>query len=169
MKKRKRNRFSQFGAWLRKSNPILFVFVLMGITAIFTFTITAPIEFGWIQDIEFRPAPLDLDMPIWMLVFTAVIAAPLYETLLFQMLPFFVLHRFATFRRNRWAIVLISAMIFGSLHYYSAMYIIATMIIGALMMYGYIVKWRRNAYWNIVLFHALWNGIAVAAKALGLE
>lgn len=101
--------------------------------------------------------------------FTAVIVAPLLETLCFQMFPYWVLRRFKTFRDNRWAIVLIAALIFGSMHYYSVMYIIAASCMGAVMMYGYIVKWRRHGYWNLVLFHAVWNALALSIQLAGFE
>lgn len=169
MKKRKQNKFSHFGSWLRNLNPPLFSLVLIGITATINIVVTAPVELGWVNDIEFKSAPLNMDWPLWGIAIVAIIFAPIYETALFQTLPFLILRRFAIFRRNRWAIVLIAALIFGSLHCYSVMYMIATAIIGALMMYGYIVKWRRHAYLNLVLFHALWNGLAVAFKAFGIE
>ena len=91
----------------------------------------------------------------------AVIFAPITETLLFQMLPWFALKRIHTVKRHRIIAVVISGLVFGLLHTYSVMYMISASFIGMIMMWGYIVRLRKNAFWNIVLFHAFWNALMI--------
>lgn len=145
----------------------MFVFaVMLGIIgAIVSTVVSAPFELGLVDDVIWLPEP-EFEIMGWGLVFSAVIVAPLLETLLFQMLPMYILWLFGSFRRHRWAIVLISGLVFGAQHFYSLQYILVTVAIGMVMMWGYIVKYRRHAFWNVALYHFLWNGSICAYQII---
>ncbi len=156
--KRKNNKFSKFGSWLRNSNPLVFSATLIIISWIGSTIISAPVELGWVEDIVFKESPLEsANNNFGFLFLTAVIIAPLAETLLFQMLPFWVFRKAQYFCKHRFAVVALSGIIFGLQHYYSLLYMIITIFIGMILMYGYTVKWRKHAFWNVTLMHALWN------------
>lgn len=167
--KRKQTNFAKFGSWLRKQNTIVFVAVLLIVIYLLGTVLSTPFEQNWISDVRFFPDPADMGLPVVAMFFMAVIVAPLLETALFQALPFWIFYRFATFRQHRWIMVLIMALIFGSQHYYTVSYILITTGIGAVLMYAYIIKWQRHAYWNVVALHAIWNAIAFTAAQLGFN
>lgn len=161
-----RSRFSRFGSWLRKQNVIVFSLVLGILCFLFNVTISAPFELGWISDIQWFPTPEEKLDNIIVFAFTAIIVAPILETFLFQMLPMWIFWRWRFFRDHRWMIVLISGLVFGLQHYYSLNYILVTIVMGFIMMYGYIVKYKRHPYFSLLIFHALWNGLVTLLEFL---
>ena len=159
--------FARAGRFMRTASPIQFTLILAVAMGVVLFPIEYLFELGLIPDYQFRPEPIDmLKSDPWNLVFTSVIIAPLIETLLNQMLPWLVLKRFKTVRRHRVIAVVLSGLIFGVLHFYSASYILITTLMGMVMMWAYIVKYRKNPYWNLVLFHAFWNGTSIILALL---
>ena len=159
--------FARAGRFMREAHPIKFTVILVVALNLILLPIQLLLEFDILPDYQFRPEPLDmLKTDPWGLFFSAVIFAPLIETLLNQMLPWFVLRRFKTVRRHRIIAVAISGLIFGALHFYSVVYILITVVMGMVMMWAYIVKYRKNPYWNVVLFHAVWNGLAMLLTLL---
>lgn len=141
---------------MRKQNMVVFALMMCVICAIFSVPISAPFDLGWVQNIDWRPEP-NIGSMGWELFAMAVIFAPLFETLLFQALPMWVLWNFKWFRKHRWVILLISGVIFGVQHFYSLQYILLTTMMGAIMMWGYIIRRHKHAFWSIALFHCLWN------------
>ncbi|MEG1607168.1 MAG: CPBP family intramembrane glutamic endopeptidase [Mucinivorans sp.] len=166
---RKKNRFAFFGSYLRQAPTLLFVLVLMAMAAVVSNFVMLPVDMGWLPDLEFFPSPNVDNYGTWPLIFMSIIVAPLAETLLFQHVPYAVLRRVPFFATNRWAMLVVSGAIFGAMHYYSLAYILATSLMGGVMMYGYIVKYRRRAYWSMVLFHSMWNLLVVVMQLLGVE
>ncbi|GAB7125562.1 hypothetical protein JCM19000A_00690 [Silvimonas sp. JCM 19000] len=94
-------------------------------------------------------------------LFDIVIFAPVIETLLTQQLIYEALKRYL----NISFILLISAAIFGAIHFqYGLYFMIEASGTGAVLSYTYIA-WRpeskSQAFWMTVALHALLNGIAV--------
>lgn len=147
---------------------IVFSIVLGVISAIVSQIISTPFELNWIKDVEWFDPPKLIDGMEIVLVITAVFVAPIFETALFQAFPYVILRRFKTMRGDRWWIVIIGGVIFGAQHFYSLQYMLVTTFMGAIMMYGYIVKFKnlKTAYWSLVVFHALWNAMVVAIDYL---
>ncbi len=155
---RKNTKFAAFGSWLRNSNPLVFSITLIAIAWVGNVILSAPVELGWVDDIVFVDSPLENESyTLGYLLLSAVLIAPLLETLLFQLAPFWLLRKANYFREHRFAVVLIGGLLFSSMHYYSVLYMVITLFMGMLLMYGYTIKWRKRAYWNVTLMHAFWN------------
>lgn len=111
----------------------------------------------YLFDIDMYAISGELDISGFALYFTAIVVAPLIETLLCQKLPYWALSKIPFFKRNIWYIYLIPALIFGSLHYYSIAYMIFTFFFGLLFIYGYGIRQGKSPYWTITIIHALHN------------
>lgn len=57
--------------------------------------------------------------------------------------------------------MLIGAVVFGVLHFFSLSYIIVTAINGFFFMYAVVIKHKRGGYWLAVLLHAFVNGFGL--------
>ncbi len=89
--------------------------------------------------------------------FFTIVCTPIFETLIFQKLPYWGLSKLKFFKNNIIFICLISSIIFGALHYYSITYMLFALIIGMVFMFGYICRQGKASYWTIVLLHSLYN------------
>jgi membrane protease YdiL (CAAX protease family) len=91
----------------------------------------------------------------------AVIYAPLFETLLFTLLPYLV---FSKFSKNMVWFIAITSVLFGLIHTYSVAYVIITFFIGIILnTFFWIVIHKKNmasAFFLTCLFHSLHNLIA---------
>ncbi len=116
-----------------KSMIILFVvsFVIKIATGIIIEIIYPQIENG--------NAP-DLTKSVFHL-FVGISIAPLLETFAFQMLPICIINRFIS--KNIWTQILPSAILFGSMHYYSLAYVIVTFFIGIVFALGFYIYQRK--------------------------
>ena len=90
-------------------------------------------------------------------IFLLVIVAPLLETLISQSLAYKLLSKIRYFRSHKIWIIIISALMFGSLHYSSIPYVIFASLMGTVFMYAYILRIGRNPYWTTVAIHAIFN------------
>lgn len=159
--------FARVGRFMRNAHPVKFTLILTLVLSAVLVPIEILLDLGLIPDYQFKPEPIDMmKSDPWQLVFSAVIFAPLFETMLNQMLPWIILKRFKTVRRHRIIAVVLSGLIFGALHLYSVAYVFITLFMGMAMMWAYIVKDHKNPYWNVVLFHAAWNATAIILYVL---
>lgn len=105
----------------------------------------------------------DHDFSIVLKILIIGIIAPLLETLLLQSIPIRLTLYFKP--DGRLTAILISAIIFGLLHYYSIFYIIYGFLGGLLFATVYMIcKDKRNhvyAYFIVVLLHSIWNTIGI--------
>jgi len=107
-------------------------------------------------------------------ILVGVFAAPVYETVIFQVFLFWVLSCIPLIKDRDYLIILIASIIFGLIHSDGLTYIVATAIIGVLYNYAYWVYQKKNenvevtisAFWIVVLIHSLHNSIAVIASQL---
>ncbi|NJK83368.1 MAG: CPBP family intramembrane metalloprotease [Saprospiraceae bacterium] len=88
--------------------------------------------------------------------FIVVVIAPLMETFLFQYLVFLI---FDFFKLNKAVIILVSAALFASIHYYSWVYILFTFGSGLLLGYIYWLCQLKSLRPFILVFslHGLYN------------
>jgi membrane protease YdiL (CAAX protease family) len=90
---------------------------------------------------------------------------PLFETFLFQQLPFKIMQNWSL-TTNRYGIyILLSAIIFGLFHWYSLQYMIFAFAVGLVLGYTYFFycKTPKVAFWSTVLIHGLRNLIVYIA------
>ncbi|TAH00104.1 MAG: CPBP family intramembrane metalloprotease [Sphingobacteriales bacterium] len=89
------------------------------------------------------------------LFFLAVVFAPLTETFLCQILPYYILKNLKLFYLR----IILPSILFGVLHDYSWLYMLATFFVGVVLnyLYFYCVAHRRNAYLYVAALHSLYN------------
>ncbi|ASZ19430.1 MULTISPECIES: type II CAAX prenyl endopeptidase Rce1 family protein [Bacillus] len=105
-------------------------------------------------------------------ILVGVFAAPIYETVIYQVFLFWVLSCIPFIKDFDYLIILIASIIFGLSHPEGITYIVATAIIGVLYNYAYWVYQKKNekvkvtisAFWIVFLIHSLHNSIVVIAN-----
>ncbi|MGG0179313.1 CPBP family intramembrane glutamic endopeptidase [Bacillus tropicus] len=105
-------------------------------------------------------------------ILIGVFAAPVYETVIFQVFLFWVLSCIPLIKDRDYLIILIASIIFGLSHSEGITYIVATAIIGVLYNYAYWLYQKKNekvevtisAFWIVFLIHSLHNSIVVIAN-----
>ncbi|OPZ14471.1 MAG: CAAX amino terminal protease self- immunity [Bacteroidetes bacterium ADurb.BinA261] len=144
----------------RKSNlavSILYLFILF----LVFYIVWTPVYYYFLEkyDILFSPTPNETIMTagLGQQILAIVILAPLIETLIFQKWVYQALSLFGWLKRYKILIIFLSAVIFGSIHFYSLSYAIYNFFAGALLMLAYIIKIDKNPYWTVVLLHGLMN------------
>ncbi|MGF1587045.1 MAG: type II CAAX prenyl endopeptidase Rce1 family protein [Bacteroidales bacterium] len=108
-------------------------------------------------------APFYLEMSLIDQFIWTVIMGPLFETIIFHFILMEILiHIFNKVAYGNWWVVSISAILFGSIHYYSIDYIIIAVIAGVVLSIAYIVAKKRNMIAFLVVFaiHAIHNFIS---------
>lgn len=149
---------TQFGKWLRRLNPIAYTLIMTA--TLFIIGLLSSMVFT-LLGIDPDPENIIEKMEFGVALVVAVGIAPLLETLLFQKTIYFLLSKVGWMRRHKVYIILISALIFGSQHFYSFAYAVAATLLGIVLMFAYVVRFRRDAYWTVVAIHALYNCISV--------
>lgn len=152
----------RFGSWLRGLNTITFILVCSGIMMAFNFTSSLIFELLSIEldpdnILDFRKNTMDLAL-------MAVFIAPLSETFIFQAIIFWAMRKVNWLNRHKGYIMVVGGVIFGAVHSYSLAYVGTTSIMGILLMFFYISRFRKNAYWCVVAIHAIVNTIAFAVN-----
>ena len=106
-------------------------------------------------------------------IIVAVVLAPLFESWIFQYLPFFYLQKLYKEETGifKWFYIVISTLLFSIQHYYSIWYIIAMIVPGILLAYSFLHFYAlyKNLivpFWFIVIIHALVNLIATLSDYL---
>lgn len=151
---------TKISAYLRQLHPLLFIPLIVAVSFVFTMVFGGLIELFGIPDIEFKEQTL-LEYGIIMQIVVAVIIAPLLETLINQKGVYWLLSKIKYFRNNVCWIIIISGIVFGSLHWYSLHYMILTTGIGFFLMYAYILRIDKHPYWTVAAIHSLYNLIIV--------
>ena len=152
---------------MRYANPVLFVAAITAMSYIPSLAWWLIEDVVGIPDVRWFPDPAMDNFGPALFFIMAVIAVPLTETLIFQKLIYFLMSRTRYFRRHRGWIVAVSAVIFGLNHFYSLFYIIWAGLVGALFMWGYIIRLHRGAFWLIAASHALINLLSLLADRIG--
>ncbi|NFA58953.1 CPBP family intramembrane metalloprotease [Clostridium sporogenes] len=89
----------------------------------------------------------------------AVIIAPLYETLIYQMGVIKLFSLSKKIKNNKLLLIFISAVFFGLSHFYSMLYIFSGFISGILLAYSFIVyEYReKSGFYVTAIIHSLIN------------
>ncbi|MBE5107223.1 CPBP family intramembrane metalloprotease [Bacillus thuringiensis] len=158
---------------LEKLNKFMFAlpviwFVLLIVLG--SFLLVIPLDL-FLPSIKQHPIK---EEPAIIQILVGVFAAPVYETVIFQVFLFWVLSCIPLIKDRDYFILLIASIMFGLSHSDGITYIVATAIIGVLYNYAYWVYQKKNekvevtisAFWIVVLIHSLHNAIAVIALHL---
>jgi hypothetical protein len=158
---------------LKRLNKFMFVlpviwFVLLIVLG--SFLLVMPLDY-FLPPIKQHPIKED---PAIIQILVGVFAAPVYETVIFQVFLFWVLRCIPFIKERVYLIILIASIIFGLSHSDGITYIVVTAIIGVLYNYAYWVYKKKNekveitisAFWIVVLIHSLHNAIVFIALHL---
>ncbi|SCC53105.1 Uncharacterized protein BC05F1_04215 [Bacillus wiedmannii] len=143
----------------------LLFFFLLG-----SFLFVIPLDL-FLPEIQKKPIT---EAPLILQVLLGVLAAPIYETVVFQVFLFWLLSWIPYIKNRDYLIILIASIIFGLNHRYGITYIVGTTIIGLLYNYAYWVYKKKNekyqvtmsAFGVVFLIHLLHNSIAFIASNL---
>lgn len=149
---------------IRKSSFVTSVITLFTLFLAF-WIIWTPLYYLYLSkyDILFMPTPNEtlMILPLYRQILEAVVLGPLLETLSCQHWMYLLLSLNGWFNRHKVAIILLGALIFGILHFFSISYIIYTFFMGLLFMSAYILRLNKNPYWTVAVIHALTNLFAI--------
>jgi membrane protease YdiL (CAAX protease family) len=91
--------------------------------------------------------------------FTVSVFSPLLETWICQWIPIYLLCRIK--KLPYWAIILISSLCFGLLHYYNLLYVLYGCIAGCILATSFLIFKEQSGYsrafWLTALVHSLFN------------
>lgn len=152
--------------YLKNLHPIWFVLLFYAVFIVVVETVKFLLVFLNVPNVQYNVFSLDEDMGLGAQFFTVVIFAPLVETLVWQLLLYWLLSKIRYFKKNPIWIILISAIGFGISHNYSTHYIIWATIIGFLFMYAYVLRLKNQPFWTVVAIHALANAVTLLRNSL---
>lgn len=119
---------------------------------------------------RFQSEAYDDGLKKMQLFFTIVLMVPLLETLVFQVLPVYLLGKTAYFKERVPLTMLLSGILFASVHGFSITYYIAAFCAGFLLVYLYVYFKNRTdattAFLYVFFIHALNNAAAFAVFQL---
>ncbi|KAF5071876.1 CPBP intramembrane metalloprotease [anaerobic digester metagenome] len=151
--------------FLSDTSSLKFIVITLALTYIIPFVLIIPFKVIGVEDIILSEAPSVSKRGVVMMFLLGVIFAPIYETILFQVIPYHILKLVPFLNRNKWLIIAISSLLFGVTHWYSVMYIIFAFSVGFVLIYAYAarVEGKPNAYVLIIIVHMLRNLVAFSA------
>lgn len=162
-----KERIISFGSWLRGLSAVSFIAVCSAI--MFGLNVTSGLIIERLG-IEVDPQNmLDFKNDALYLALSSLIKAPLVETFLFQMVMFWLLRKIKWLDRHKIYIMLISGVVFGSMHWYSPAYIVVASVLGIFFMFFYITRFRKGAYWCVAAVHAIVNLIAFSMNYIAVN
>ena len=98
------------------------------------------------------------ELNIFLKFFLAVVIAPIFETILLNLLPIVVLEKLT---KNKYIIVFLASLLFAVLHWYSIYYVIFTFFGGILLnSFFLIIQCKSNTNQAVIftiLYHSLYN------------
>lgn len=145
--------------WLRQLHPALFVLVIAGLT--FTATVVGNIFLSSLISTPSTEGPLK-SASVGTRIVMGSLVGPLFETALFQALPFWLLVQ--KLRLPSYVAVFASAALFGLAHNYSIEYVVLGFITGLILAFAYasLRPSTGRAFILVALSHALHNTISTA-------
>jgi len=151
-------RLQKINLSLNKLNSIPFVIVFTSILYIVSFS--SNFILGFIKQNDHILIDFHSKGENFVLIYVVpLFFAPVFETFLGQSLPYFLLKKIRFLNEKSYLILIISAVIFGLLHFYSLFYMIYAFLIGIVLMYAYMVrvKSHKNAFLLVAICHSLLN------------
>lgn len=151
--------------YLKSCNKILYIFLMFVISIFLTVVLSPVFDFFDTSVIQSYGAEEHRETVVFEF-FTAVIVAPLVETLIFQFLVIEFLYLTKIGKRK---IVVLSAIIFSLTHYYSIGYILYAFSMGVIFSYSYVIrKNATQAFLTVYAIHLLRNVLAFSLRIFGI-
>ena len=160
------SKIRKFFKWWGSQNFIFFVLITVALSSLILIPIGIISETlfpGWFSKIEEVTEGKILGYSGFLsALFSMCVIVPIIETLLFQLAPISLLELVT---ESKYVQVSVSSVLFGASHGFNFVYVIATLMIGAILATGFIIgknnKSRSFAFWAIVLSHSISNLIAL--------
>ena len=153
-----KGRLQRITICLNKLRGITFVLVITSLLYIVSFSSNMVLGFIKQKDLIFIDFH-DNEKSIVLIYIVPLLFAPIFETILGQSLPYFLLKKVRFMNERSCLILVASALFFGLLHFYSLFYMIYAFLIGLVLMYGYMVRIynNKNAFLLIAICHSILN------------
>ena len=153
----RRGTFGRIGGGFR-SLPFALATVALATAGIGTRLLLLPlIRFLNAHSKSFVKFPYDSSHRVSFL-FLAILFAPVFETLLCQLLPFAVARKFGILARYPWCVVIVSGLFFGLQHIYSVGYMLWTAVCGVVLALGFLYSRSFvRGFWVVAFAHVLMN------------
>ncbi|MDN4752930.1 CPBP family glutamic-type intramembrane protease [Porphyromonadaceae bacterium W3.11] len=149
--------------WLENVPAPLFVGVFWAVGCLWNLIFNMLVQLSGIQlDIlhNFEPPQSIFDYVVFILI------APLVETALFQALPYYLLSKIEFFRKRIWLIIIVSGLVFASLHFYSIIYVVFAFFPGILLATGYHLRQGNHPFASIFAVHLFINATPLVYELL---
>lgn len=143
--------------YLSGTNTCLFIIINVFLLMVIMVLMNGFIDFFNIPDLEVAAPPQVIKTDVYDIVLSICIV-PFIETLIFQKLIFWISSKIG-FANKSWLVILLSAILFASTHFYSVGYIIYGLMGGAIFMNAYLVRIGKKPFLTIFLIHACSNSI----------
>lgn len=151
---------------LKEQNFLVFTFTMWILYSAFHLVFKVLYEFSFKEfDVLFKtssPNAFVAENNLYVTILMVVILGPLIETFFFQKLLFILLNQIKWFSKNKLAIIIIGALLFGLLHFFSLSYIVFNIFAGIFLMFTYIIRSGKMPYLTTFALHALNNITALA-------
>ncbi|MCF8018512.1 MAG: CPBP family intramembrane metalloprotease [Vallitaleaceae bacterium] len=145
--------------YLRSLSTAKFILIMVFIS----YLVVIPVVLmGFLMNIHVGGPEFE-DIPLALMILIVVVIAPIWETLVYQLLIIRQLKKLIFFKRRSSLTILISALVFGAVHIYSIYYMFYAFIIGLLFAYTFVIyeDKKASAFWVTMAIHGLKNGIAM--------
>ena len=157
------HKIEKTNCYLKNSSRITFILVITA--SLFLTAVLFNLAYSFVKDLDI----IWFDFPDWkegkiLFFIFAVIVAPVFETWFCQYLPYFLLNKVKYLKERSYLILLISALFFGLNHFYSLFYIIYGILMGVVLMYGYMIKIKsdKKTFVLIATCHSFLNlGVSI--------
>ena len=161
----------KFTKWWRNQNFFVFsiVTVLLSSFIVLPFGIFSDIFFPeWFLQVEEITENKISEHPTFLSSFLVLcIIVPILETFLFQHIT---INLIELITKNKYVLVIVSALLFGFSHYFNVVYFITTTLIGFVYAAAYIIGKRHKsktfAFWSVALAHAIQNLIVISSELI---
>jgi len=151
-------RLQNINTRLKSLNRIAFILIITSILYIGAFGFNYVFGFIKGRDLIWFNIPNN-EKSIGFIFISTILVAPIFETILGQSLPYYLLKKVKFLNERNYLILLISSLFFGLLHFYSLFYILYAFLLGLVLMYAYIIRIKtdKRTFFLIAICHSLLN------------
>lgn len=143
--------------FLLKRKPYWVQILIFYVTSIVVTILSAP--FIYLTEQVTEKGETGPDTNLFVLI---LIIAPILETYFSQHLVFKIMQHWSVTKKKYGIYIILSSLIFGVLHTYSASYVVYAFTVGLILSYTYYFYCKNPgiAFWSTALIHFLRNSIA---------
>ena len=162
------NYYSNFSSFIKGTSRLKFILITLVLTYILPLLFLLPFFTFGIDDMHIKERNNINSMGVFLMFLFAVVIAPIYETIIYQVIPYHILKKSHFLFRNKWLIIVIPSLLFGIIHWYSLYYIIYAFATGLALMAAYTarIETDKKTIILIIAVHMIKNIIAFSIDAV---